>query len=129
MSNVSGYVTGEYIPSEMPLGETGSGPSLASAESGLPGANAIEGDKIVRVCCRLGRYMVYGKDTSVKNWKSVYLKIKHPTTVDATVNFTVEAVEQGGANTSEETYIMLYGPAPGGGLVDYRNVPVLPIYE
>ena len=129
MSNVSGYVTGEYIPSEMPLGETGSGPSLASAESGLPGANAIEGDKIVRVCCRLGRYTVYGKDTSVKNWKSVYLKIKHPTTVDATVNFTVEAVEQGGANTSEETYIMLYGPAPGGGLVDYRNVPVLPIYE
>lgn len=129
MSNVSGYVTGEYIPSEMPLGETGSGPSLASAESGLPGANEIEGDKIVRVCCRLGRYTVYGKDTSVKNWKSVYLKIKHPTTVDATVNFTVEAVEQGGPNTSEETYIMLYGPAPGGGLVDYRNVPVLPIYE
>lgn len=129
MSNVSGYVTGEYIPSEMPLGETGSGPSLASAESGLPGANEIEGDKIVRVCCRLGRHTVYGKDTSVKNWKSVYLKIKHPTTVDATVNFTVEAVEQGGPNTSEETYIMLYGPAPGGGLVDYRNVPVLPIYE
>lgn len=129
MSNVSGYVTGEYIPSEMPLGETGSGPSLASAESGLPGANEIEGDKIVRVCCRLGRYTVYGKDTSVKNWKSVYLKIKHPTTVDATVNFTVEAVEEGGPNTSEETYIMLYGPAPGGGLVDYRNVPVLPIYE
>lgn len=129
MSNVSGYVTGEYIPSEMPLGETGSGPSLASAESGLPGANEIEGDKIVRVCCRIGRYTVYGKDTSVKNWKSVYLKIKHPTTVDATVNFTVEAVEQGGPNTSEETYIMLYGPAPGGGLVDYRNVPVLPIYE
>lgn len=129
MSSVSGYVTGEYISSEMPLGETGSGPSLASAESGQPEANAIEGDKIVRVCCRLGRYTVYGKDTSVKNWKSVYLKIKHPTTVDATVNFTVEAVEQGGPNTSEETYIMLYGPAPGGGLVDYRNVPVLPIYE
>lgn len=129
MSSVSGYVTGEYIPSEMPLGETGSGPSLAYAESGQPEANAIEGDKIVRVCCRLGRHTVYGKDTSVKNWKSVYLKIKHPTTVDATVNFTVEAVEQGGPNTSEETYIMLYGPAPGGGLVDYRNVPVLPIYE
>ena len=129
MSSVSGYVTGEYIPSEMPLGETGSGPSLASAESGLPGANEIEGDKIVRVCCRLGRYTVYGKDTSVKNWKSVYLKIKHPTTVGAAVNFTVEAVEEGGPNTSEETYIMLYGPAPGGGLVDYRNVPVLPIYE
>lgn len=129
MSSVSGYVTGEYIPSEMPLGETGSGPSLASAESGPPEANAIEGDKIVRVCCRLGRYTVYGKDTSVKNWKSVYLKIKHPTTVGAAVNFTVEAVEEGGPNTSEETYIMLYGPAPGGGLVDYRNVPVLPIYE
>ena len=129
MSSVSGYVTGEYIPNEMPLGETGSGPSLSSAESGQPEANAIEGDKIVRVCCRLGRHTVYGKDTSVKNWKSVYLKIKHPTTVDANVNFTVEAVEQGGPNTSEETYIMLYGPAPGGGLVDYRNVPVLPIYE
>lgn len=129
MSSVSGYVTGEYIPSEMPLGETGSGPSLASAELGPPEANAIEGDKIVRVCCRLGRYTVYGKDTSVKNWKSVYLKIKHPTTVGAAVNFTVEAVEEGGPNTSEETYIMLYGPAPGGGLVDYRNVPVLPIYE
>ena len=129
MSSVSGYVTGEYIPSEMPLGETGSGPSLASAESGPPAANAIEGDTIVRVCCRLGRYTVYGKDTSVKNWKSVYLKIKHPTTVGAAVNFTVEAVEEGGPNTSEETYIMLYGPAPGGGLVDYRNVPVLPIYE
>ena len=129
MSSVSGYVTGEYIPSEMSLGETGSGPSLASAESGPPEANAIEGDKIVRVCCRLGRYTVYGKDTSVKNWKSVYLKIKHPTTVGAAVNFTVEAVEEGGPNTSEETYIMLYGPAPGGGLVDYRNVPVLPIYE
>ena len=129
MSSVSGYVTGEYIPNEMPLGETGSGPSLSSAESGSTEANAIEGDKLVRVCCRLGRYTVYGKDTSVKNWKSVYLKIKHPTTVGATVNFTVEAVEQGGPNTSEETYIMLYGPAPGGGLVDYRNVPVLPIYE
>lgn len=129
MSSVSGYVTGEYIPNEMPLGETGSGPSLSSAESGSTEANAIEGDKLVRVCCRLGRYTVYGKDTSIKNWKSVYLKIKHPTTVDANVNFTVEAVEQGGPNTSEETYIMLYGPAPGGGLVDYRNVPVLPIYE
>ena len=129
MSSVSGYVTGEYIPNEMPLGETGSGPSLSSAESGSTEANAIEGDKLVRVCCRLGRYTVYGKDTSIKNWKFVYLKIKHPTTVDANVNFTVEAVEQGGPNTSEETYIMLYGPAPGGGLVDYRNVPVLPIYE
>lgn len=129
MSSVSGYVTGEYIPNEMPLGETGSGPSLSSAESGSTEANAIEGDKLVRVCCRLGRYTVYGKDTSIKNWKSVYLKIKHPTTIDANVNFTVEAVEQGGPNTSEETYIMLYGPAPGGGLVDYRNVPVLPIYE
>ena len=129
MSSVSGYVTGEYIPSEALLGETGSGPSLSYDVSDSSSANALEGDKIVRVCCRVGRDMVYGKDTSVKDWKSVYLKISHPATADAHVNFTVEAVGQGGSNTSEVTYIMLYGPAPGGGFIDYRNVPVLPIYE
>ena len=85
--------------------------------------------QIVRVCCRLGRNIVYGKDQSIKGWKSVYLKITHPTTTGADVSFKVEAVENSGTNTSEETYIMLYGPAPGGGLIDSRTVPVLPIYD
>lgn len=130
----AGYVTGEYLPTEVKFA-SGPEPTFEKADDSQANtANEIvsgsDGDsQIVRVCCRLGRYIIYGKDKSIKNWKSVYLKITHPTTTDANVSFKVEAVENSGTNTSEETYIMLYGPAPGGGLIDYRNVPVLPIYE
>lgn len=125
-----GYITGEYVPEMSGLsGGPENSLSVGGSSAGYGGANAISGDKLVRVCCRLGRKIVYGKDQSIKGWKSVYLKITHPTTTGADVSFKVEAVENSGTNTSEETYIMLYGPAPGGGFIDYRNVPVLPIYE
>lgn len=122
---VNGYVTGEYIPTTVEFSPDGS----TSLSAGYGTANEIVGDKLKWVCCRIGRNIVYGNDVSVKGWKSVYLKVTHPTSSEAKVTFNVEAVQNAEENTSEKTYILLYGPDSTGGLVDYRNAPVLPIYE